>query len=353
VVTSHVRSLVGPDVSAALRSEITRYELFADGRVAHVSLGEPDVVIDRVGILRALEARVKDAGVRVEYGRRFVDLERDGDGLLVKFDEAGRVRSERVSAVIGADGAASDVAQRVGRPKLATVPVVQAIVRRPDDVGPTVARVWFRPQDTPYFYWLIPDGPDDAAVGLIGDDPATARAHLDAFLADKALVPLSYQAARIPAYERWMSPHSAVGGGDVYLVGDAAGHVKVSTVGGIHTGFVGAEAVADMITTGSTKGLRALRRDLDRHRLIRRALHPFDTDDYRRLLGLLGEGPKSLLARHTRDDSRRLLWRLAVREPRLVLLAVRGLLTGQPSAGTRRNNATRKPPTATTQPMSM
>jgi hypothetical protein len=129
----------------------------------------------------------------------------------------------------------------------------------------------------------------------------------------------------------------------------------VSTVGGIHTGFLGARAVAEQIAGGSRRDLRALRRELDRHRFVRRALDPFDEDDYRRLLGLLGSGPRALLARHTRDDSRRLLWRLALREPRLALLAFRGLLAGDryPSAGTRSNNTARKPPTATTQPMSM
>ena len=42
---------------------------------------------------------------------------------------------------------------------LETIPLLQAIVPLPKDMAADTVRVWFVPQDTPYFYWLIPESP--------------------------------------------------------------------------------------------------------------------------------------------------------------------------------------------------
>src|SRR5207249_7597277 len=111
-------------------------------------------------------------------------------------------------------------------------------------------RVWFIPEDTPYFYWLIPESPKRGAAGLIGEDGPQTRRALNRFLEKQHLEPLEFQAARIPLYTRWIPVRRRLSGANVYLVGDAAGHVKVTTVGGIVTGFRGATAVAEAILNG-------------------------------------------------------------------------------------------------------
>ena len=70
-------------------------------------------------------------------------------------------------AIIGADGAASQGGSNpAGWPKQPTVPLVQAIVRLPTDYPPGTVRVWFVPDDTPYFYWLIPESATRGCAGL-------------------------------------------------------------------------------------------------------------------------------------------------------------------------------------------
>ena len=94
----------------------------------------------------------------------------------------------------------------------------------------------------------------------------------------------------------------------VWLVGDAAGHVKVSTVGGVVTGFRGALGVVEAILNGgSSRELQALRRELDRHRLIRRVLHGFTQADYCRLLDMLTASTKRCLGLFPRDETTKLL----------------------------------------------
>ena len=100
-------------------------------------------------------------------------------------------------------------------------------------------------------------------------------------------------------------------------------------MGGIVTGFRGALSVAGAILNGgANRELRALRRELDRHLLLRQVLHRFRQPDYTRLLDVLDRSTERLLGAYTRDEIGTLLWRLCVRRPRFLLLGLRALLTG-------------------------
>jgi flavin-dependent dehydrogenase len=222
------------------------------------------------------------------------------------------------------------VARAAGWPPIETVPLVQAIVRLPKDQRPDTTRVWFVPDDTPYFYWLIPESPERGALGIIGEDGRDTKRCLTRFLEKKHLEPMEWQGARIPVYRGWVPVRRRVGNGEVYLVGDAAAQVKVSTVGGIVTGLRGALGVAHAILRkGGRTELVALRRELGTHWLIRRALHHFQQQDYSRLVDLLDASTREPLGEINRDESTRLLWNVVRRQPRLVLLGLRGLLMGK------------------------
>jgi flavin-dependent dehydrogenase len=113
-------------------------------------------------------------------------------------------------------------------------------------------------------------------------------------------------------------------------VGDAAAQVKVSTVGGIVTGFRGALGVAQSILQGGRSSeLTALRRELRTHWLIRRTLHHFQQTEYSQLVDLLNDATRASLGQINRDESTRLLWNVIRHQPRLVLLGLRGLLMGR------------------------
>ena len=209
-----------------------------------------------------------------------------------------------------------------GWPPIETVPLMQAIIRLPKDCPPDTTRVWFVPDDTPYFYWLVPESPERAALGIIGEDGRDTKRCIERFLQKKNMEPLEWQGARIPVYKKWIPIRRRIGNGEVFLVGDAAAQVKVSTVGGIVTGFRGALGVANAILrNGDTGELSALRRELSTHWLIRRTLHHFQQRDYSQLVDLLNHATRESLGEINRDESTRLLWQVVRRQPRLVLLA--------------------------------
>jgi flavin-dependent dehydrogenase len=254
--------------------------------------------------------------------------------LTVSIGNGNGVRhAVRTRTLVGADGAFSSVACSLGFPRQPTAPLIQAVIRVPEEVPVDTARVWFAPDDTPYFYWLVPESPTRAVLGLIGEDGRRTRQCLERFLALHGWQAIEFQAARIPIYSKWLPVSRRIGQARVYLVGDAAGHVKVTTVGGIVTGFGGALGVADAIMKGPStwlgagrgRRLRALRRELNLHLWVRRAMHRFTPTDYDLLIDVLNAPAKRILARYTRDEPIRLLLSVCLCQPRLLLLACRAL----------------------------
>lgn len=330
IVTNRMREMLGPTVDRCVVNEINRFELFTDGRSATVPLDSPDLIIERSQLIRGLAEEAQASGARLEMGRRFVSMESGVRGIDLAVERTSTGASERFSteAVVGADGAQSSVAQAAGWPRQPTVPLIQALVQIPAGMPRDTVRVWFIPDDTPYFYWLIPESADRGVLGLIGVDGQETRRCLENFMAKRQITPLAFQGARIPVYNKWVPVERRLGKGSVYLVGDAAGQVKVSTVGGVVTGFRGALGVSEAILNGGrSKELRALRRELDLHLLIRRSIHKFQQADYSRLVDWMNDGMRRSLSKVTRDEAARVLWHICRNQPRLLLIGLRGLLT--------------------------
>jgi flavin-dependent dehydrogenase len=328
IVTNHFRNQLGASAKESILNEIRRFELFTDGRSAQVALSRPDLIIERAKLIPGLAREAQESGAQISFDTRFLGLSPNANGIRVQVESGGQRDELHAENLVGADGAASRVARTGGWAPIETVPLVQAIVRLPKDCPVDTTRVWFVPDDTPYFYWLIPESAERAALGVIGEDGRDTARCLARFLEKKGMEPLEWQGARIPVYRRWVPVKRRVGKGNVYLVGDAAAQVKVSTVGGIVTGFRGAQGVAESILRGDGRELLALRRELSTHWLLRRTMHYFQQKDYSRLVDLLNAATRTTLSEITRDESTKLLWNVLRRQPQLILLGLRGLLLG-------------------------
>ena len=243
-----------------------------------------------------------------------------------------RVEKVLARTIIGADGTFSRVAKIANGNGHQTTPILQAIVNLPDEFQTGTTKVWFHPEYTPYFYWLIPQSKRQAAVGFIARESKNAKANLERFLRRLNLKATEMQAARIPAYTYGTKPWRRIAGAEIFLVGDAAAQVKVTTVGGLVTGLRGAKAAAQAILrrTDYRRELRPLRRELNLHLFIRWVLNSFHSKDYDRLLGLLNEKTIRLLSRTNRDQAAGILWRILLAQPRLLKFATflpRGIWT--------------------------
>ena len=71
-----------------------------------------------------------------------------------------------------------------------------------------------------------------------------------------------------------------------------------------------------------------MRRELNLHLLIRKTIHQFKQADYSRMVDLMNVSTRRSLSQYTRDEAASILWHIALRQPRLLLLGLRGLLSG-------------------------
>jgi flavin-dependent dehydrogenase len=329
IVTPRIESLLGCIPEQMVLNRAPNLQLFSPRRSVTIRLNQPDLIVEREKLVRMLVGQAKSAGVAFLLGHRCLSVASDSDDLVVKVQSAaGRERTLRTRVLIGAEGTFSKVAGAVERDGHATLSLLQATVPLPTQARADTTQVWFDPQTTAYFYWLIPESEGRAVVGLIADAPQMAQDALDSFLDAQGLEPLAYQGAQVPLY----APNSVTGrridGAQVVLVGDAAGHVKMTTVGGVVTGLRGAQEAAEAILHGGNHRRRSagLRRDLDIHLLVRKALNALSAEDYDDLLSLVNQRMRRVLAARTRDEAAPILLLSLLAQPRLLLLAAQSLV---------------------------
>jgi len=325
ITTSRLTEVLGFFPQEAVCNEIKQIDLFSPRRSVTIPMTRPDLVVERSAVVRLLARKALEAGTEICGGCKFLNLEPSEGGVTLTIRDTHRDRTEKFKArtVIGADGTVSRVAKIANVNGHETPPILQAIVELPEGYGANTTQVWFEPADTPYFYWLIPESQTQAAVGLITEEGKDTKTKLEQFLSRRGLKIVDIQAARVPAYTHSVRPWSKISGADIYLVGDAAAQVKVSTVGGLVTGLRGAKAAANAILrqTDYLKELRRLRQELSLHLLIRSVLNRFRSADYDRLLGLLNEKTIHLLGLYNRDQAAAMLFRILLAQPRFLKFA--------------------------------
>jgi flavin-dependent dehydrogenase len=325
ITTSRLTDVLGFFPREAVCNEIKRIDLFSAHHAVSIPVQQPDLVVERSALSRLLARKAVEAGVEIRGHSKFIDVEPAPGGTAITVRDLRRQQIETFKApiVIGADGTFSRIAKIADENGRETTPILQAIVKRAERGDANSTQVWFCPEDTPYFYWAIPESEDRAAVGFVTEEGRSARGKLEKFLARRGLKPLEIQAARIPVYTHWTRPSRKVAGAEIYLVGDAAAQVKVTTVGGLVTGLRGARAAVNAIVHRSDylKELRPLRRELSLHLLLRSLLNGFVSQDYDCLLRLLNQTTIGLLGRYNRDHAARICWRLLLAQPRLLKLA--------------------------------
>jgi flavin-dependent dehydrogenase len=331
IVTPALLDLLDFDAEEAILNRTRAFELISPDASARITLREPDLIIERDGLMALLARKVEEAGGELVFGHRLEEMENHRAVPALHFSTDNGGREILAPRVLGADGAESVVAGAAQLDGLERVALLQARVSLPADLAPDTVRVWFDRSTTRFFYWLIPESPQTGVAGLIADTQAQAKEALERFLAAHHLDPISYQDdALVPLHPLRFGPGRSSQDDHVLLVGDAAGQVKVTTVGGVVTGMRGARAAARAILRGTPYAfeLRRLRRELNCHALVRRMLDGFTDEDYDQLLRMLNQWGRGVLRRYNRDELARAVWRLLPAQPRWLLLGARALVRG-------------------------
>lgn len=238
-------------------------------------------MVDREDFDEWLRQRAAAAGAQRETGT-FVRIDRDDDGTASVRFRRGRETNElecvRARAVVGADGARSEVA-RQSIPEAKTIPYVAAyheIVRSPQyETGDGESEnglryagdrcdIYYEGRLSPDFYaWVFPHG-KTASVGVGSANKgfslrsAVTALRLDAGLEGNETVRREGAPIPLRPLSKWDN------GKDVVLAGDAAGVVAPASGEGIYYAMLGgrlaAESVAAFRATGDPRELRKARK---------------------------------------------------------------------------------------------
>lgn len=237
-------------------------------------------MVDRERFDEWLRERAARHGAHRQSGR-FERLDRDDDGCaVVQFslrdpehpgDVAGPPHRVRAKAVIGADGARSEVARQAlpqaaerGSFVFAYHEIVRTPAAAPAGFEGSRCEVHYRGSLSPDFYgWMFPHGSTISIGSGSADRGFSLRgavAELRQGLALAGAETLRREGAPIPMkpLPRWDN------GRDVLLAGDAAGVVAPASGEGIYyamcSGRMAADAVLELLRSGNPRVLRKARR---------------------------------------------------------------------------------------------
>ncbi|MDR7481665.1 MAG: NAD(P)/FAD-dependent oxidoreductase [Armatimonadota bacterium] len=254
-------------VQTALRAAVL---CAPDGTTARVRRATVDsYVVDRDPFDRFLAGRAAAAGVEVITGARARAVHRDRGRLRVVADRRSGRLTVDAAVVIDAEGANPVLPAQLGlRPRRRLVHGLQYEVEGVRIDADDTPELYFGRDVAPGFFgWLMPIGGDRGRLGVAVDPRLTARPPVYFLERLKAAHPVVASrlrgarivrrlAGRIPV----LGPRRPSYAPGMLVVGDAAGHVKATSGGGIYfamlAGDLAAGAAARLV--GGAASARAL-----------------------------------------------------------------------------------------------
>jgi len=260
-----------------------------------------------------------DQGVKVLVNHQFVSLE-GKNKIKVKNKTNNEIKDIESEIVVGADGPSSAVAKASGMDSNSKFYIgMQAKVRLKSDMDAFETHFG---EDFPNFFgWVVPESEDTVRLGLGAFNNAKDYFYkfLERMTGNKEV--LCWESGIYPVY----NPSKVIQKDNVYLIGDAATHVKATTGGGIIPSLKAAHTLSDCIINHKDYNKEFKKksgRELLLHLKIRNILNKFSDKDYDYLLNLMSqEKVKNILKKYDRDTPIPLVLNLLLKEPRFLLFS--------------------------------
>jgi geranylgeranyl reductase family protein len=277
---------------------------------------QKEYLVDRTKFDRFFADMAEKAGAKIHLGHSFV--RKEGTSLVVKDGRNNKEMIVSPDKVIAADGPLSRTAKAYGlyHPSRVLYQGIQAVVEGKFD--PHTYQTFFGTEVCPdLFAWIVPESETRARVGLASTSKE-ARKMFDCFMDQNNFAVLEMQAGMIPLYH----PMQKLQQDECYLLGDASGFVKATTLGGLIPGLKQAQILADCLNKNKdyVREIRPLKKKMDLHLKIRKLMNKFSDKDWDRLVSIIKQ-PKmqKLLEEHTRENPLPIVLKALIKEPRLWL----------------------------------
>ncbi len=328
IITPEIFNLIRiPD--ELILNKIKYFELYSKNYRIKIELKKPDIVIERSDFLLYLENIAKKSRVKIYRGYRFENLIEDKNKIFAEFSVNGRDKKVyfEFNNLISADGVGSKVLKIINK-KFKKIYLYQARVKLPQFHRKDTVKIWFDRSYTDYFVWLIPCNKYEGVLGLCVDEGENVRKSFEKFVKNYNLEVLEPESGVTSHYEPSFIPEYKINGKKIYFVGDAAGQVKMTTVGGTYTGIWGGYCVFKAIEKNKNlkKFYKNLKRELDVHFYMRKVLKRLQTDEFDLILKKAEKKFAFLFYSTTRDNARKLLVKIFRYEPSIFWLGMRKIV---------------------------
>lgn len=280
--------------------------------------GMSDIVVDRQKFDQFLANKALKAGCKLFLNHKFIGI--NNHKIIIKNLKNKKTKLtplDKTDCLIGADGPGSIVRNYVDKKnKISHWVGIQAIAKLKTS-GDTFEV--YLDKAPGFFGWGVAENKNIVRIGLAAKKPGY---YFKSFLQIKKIKKkdvIELQGGLIPRY----NPQLKVQRNNIYLVGDAAAHVKATTGGGIVPGLIAAECLAESILQDKDYQKLLSKRvntQLRVHLKVRKILDKFSKGDLSYLIKLCNQRKiKNILKKVSRDSPVKLLLLLAIREPRFLL----------------------------------
>ncbi len=303
-------------VEPFLVNTITQIEVYSPNR--KININQKDYIICRERFDNHLADMARTAGARIFLNHAFI--RKEGPDIIIKqMANKNQSRSEMTitpDIVVAADGPLSPTAKAYGfyHPGRKNYFGIQATVE--SSFLPSTIKTFFGEGVCPgLFAWIVPESSTRARVGLAARE--NTRHYFDKFMKEFNFRISEVQAGTIPLFH----PKQELQKDNCFLVGDASGYVKATTLGGIVPSLRQAEILADCIDNGKPYKLelRPLRRKMQTHLRLHKTFSRFSDADWDRLLMYVDNPMVSrVFEEHTRENPLPIVLKSLFRQPRFL-----------------------------------
>jgi len=234
IITEAVNQFIKPPKELIV-NKIKQFKIIApNGEASYINLKKTNTIFDRAGFDQFLFQKAVDQGVTTHLGETFEGF-KESTSDNFKYKVKTNKGTYETNQLVGADGPYSSVAKSANLyGKREFVKGWQARCKYPDlEKGVTIVHL-----NCGEFSWIVPENEEVARVGVIGRDTTKLKADYKRLVGDNKII--EDQSGTIPLY----NPKQKIRKDNVFLLGDAATHVKATTYGGILYGMIAGDHLA-------------------------------------------------------------------------------------------------------------
>lgn len=255
LLTPKLVELIPGDISHLFKTHLSRARIFSpDGSCLKLDAGETrSIASDRAGIDQHLSELAREAGAELKLGTKVTDANYTSEGVRVETKSPDARGQLKARTIVGADGAQSRIAKwfDLFEPKQ-YISLHGAEMTGLSGLDENGVEMWLGEDRAPgFFTYIIPTGPNRGKVEAgVWNAPHPAKHYFERMFED----PISAHHLQDGETEFTISATIPFGPADetvrdrIALVGDAAGQAKPTTGGGIYTGLVCAEILAEELS---------------------------------------------------------------------------------------------------------